>query len=1012
MGTTCKGSAPLAVIDALNRDKDIRPRVINMSFARDFKEKPSNDPCGKLDGRWRLSDLTDRVDKLELTVGELTTSVNNSCDAFRQILNIAEELSVVAVAGAGNCFSNCEAWTVDNTTKPVTWTRHMNAVSAFSLPAGFDTVVAVAAVGTDGKRSNFSSAHDYVDIAAPGGNYMPGILSTVPLLECKARTHAVTGSTYWDPSGCGIDSPPAECPDATTLDSNPFNEPTGCGHRVGYASGTSMASPFVAGVVAHMLNRYPEATPGQVRQALAESAQDRGDPGKDDEYGHGIVQPLAAIERLGEIIAESAVKNPRILVTPAQLDIDAGSSASYTVALASKPSGDVTVIVDAAVPAAAGVRVAPANLTFAQTNWQQPQTVTVTVPQRHLGASQPLPVSQTATAGGYDSAANVDVTLNVRADESAPTLASIEVHRQGLPGISPPIPLKPVFSPDITSYTVTVPEGLSYVTVDAMASAGSRLAVPSSPPDARPDNGGYQVSLSGPVGVPSSDRADKPGTSAAVGERFLEVVGDDWSGAVIVASSENFPDGLTAASLAGALRAPILLTPRDRLDPSVARFVRDNDVREIVIMGGTAAISDSVKRELDAIIADRGWSSRLWGQDRYRTALEIAERVVRDAGAVGDLCGTNQRSVFIATGRNSADALAASPAAYAAKMPVLLVDPRQRTLHSGVRDFIREHGIETAVILGGNAAVPERLQQQIQALGSINRVSRVAGPDRFATAAQLATQIVSKCYDAVETIGLANGRGFADALAAGPLTAELQGVMLLTGPDDVPPATLDAMTQIGKEAQLVNVTLALLAVGDIAQADNAVTEANNTAGRQLHGKPALGTVDSITAGGGGFSCAIRTDGTVQCWGWNNHDQSDPPTGRFAAVSAGGFHACGIRTNGTVECWGRNNHGQSDPPAGQFTAVTAGDNHSCGIRTNGAVACWGSNRRGETDPPTGQFITEPASQPDTDAPPLTDAVESISTAASDTQEDVHVWLTVTDPQRPGTTTRYQVIIRQE
>ena len=210
---------------------------------------------------------------------------------------------------------------------------------------------------------------------------------------------------------------------------------------------------------------------------------------------------------------------------------------------------------------------------------------------------------------------------------------------------------------------------------------------------------------------------------------------------------------------------------------------------------------------------------------------------------------------------------------------MLLVDPKARTLHNGVRAFIRTHGIEAAVILGGTSAVPKRLEQQLNELSSINRVPRIEGKDRYETAAQLATEIVSKCYDNVETIGLANGQGFADALAAGPLTAELHGVMLLTGPDDIPPATLDAMTQIGKEAQLVNIALSVLAIGDIATDDAPVAEALQTAGNQLHGQPALGTAIAISAGYTN-SCGIRTNGTAQCWGSNHQGESDPPPGQF------------------------------------------------------------------------------------------------------------------------------------
>ena len=173
----------------------------------------------------------------------------------------------------------------------------------------------------------------------------------------------------------------------------------------------------------------------------------------------------------------------------------------------------------------------------------------VTAAEGTSGADQPIVVSHDASGGGYDDVDIAGVNVNVREDTPAPSLMALDVYLPGLLGTSPPISLQPTLSPETASYSVTVPAGTSYVTVEARAASGFRLEEPSSPPDADPGRSGYQVRLEAQVRPPSPDRADKPGTSAAVGERFLEVVGDEWSGSIIVASSENFPDGLAAASL-------------------------------------------------------------------------------------------------------------------------------------------------------------------------------------------------------------------------------------------------------------------------------------------------------------------------------------------------------------------------------------------------------------------------------------------------------------------------------
>ncbi len=904
-------SATAGIANAVNNGA----RVINMSFRTPAES----------DGF--VIEATDFAKKYEYT-----SAPETQADSVKVALMAAYKAGVVNIAAAGNCGSADDRSMIDNETGESAtktgyeWNKCDRQHMAHA-PASYDEyTISVASIDADGQRSDFSTANSHVDIAAPGSD----IVSALPR-ELRPGANQKEFEKLYGPR-----------------------------------SGTSQAAPFVAGVVAHMLNRYPQATPAQIRQALENTAADRGPEGRDEQYGYGIVRPREAIFRLHEILGLNRIYNIRVTAEVCAPDDDTPSCPEPAVLTLRATSGSRSRSpshYSVEVPRAASYM----SVTFDYEHDERPRAPYAFPPDSESQAGHqfrfPTHADRTQlTISLFDWKGDPYLSPYVlnftRAGsdqaETEPELASLGVwDRSCGPGLSsgPHVcpsgsvaAIAPGFDPAVRSYSVTVPEGTQLVTIDRVAAAGFELGE-ASPADADPLTPGYQVRVAAPVSVPQSDRADKPATSAAVGERFLEVVGSSWSGAVIIASAENFPDGLAAASLAGALRAPILLTPRDRLHPAVAEFIRDHPVGEIVIMGGPAAISNAVQDELRRVSGITN-VPRLWGADRYETAIEIAERVVRDAGDVGQLCGTSSRAVFIATGRNSADALAASPAAYAAQMPVLLVDPKARALHAGVADFIEDHGIDTAVIQGGTSAVPARVHEQLSDLVSINRVSRVAGPDRFATAAQLARDVTSRCYDhGVEAIGLANGQGFEDALAAGPLVAELNGVMLLTRPDDVPPATVDAMTQIGKEAQLTNITLALLAIGDIAQTPNAVTKANNTSGRNLHRPPALGAAKTIAAGAD-HTCAIAIDSTVVCWNANGDVGTTTPAGRFTALSAGDssdWYPCGIMENRTIRCWGEGR--RSESPAGEFTDVAVGRRDACGIRTDGAIQCWGNTRLG-------------------------------------------------------------------
>jgi alpha-tubulin suppressor-like RCC1 family protein len=136
--------------------------------------------------------------------------------------------------------------------------------------------------------------------------------------------------------------------------------------------------------------------------------------------------------------------------------------------------------------------------------------------------------------------------------------------------------------------------------------------------------------------------------------------------------------------------------------------------------------------------------------------------------------------------------------------------------------------------------------------------------------------------------------------------------------------------------------------------------------------PALvaGSFRSITAGLV-HSCAIRTDNTIACWGYNGFGALGDtsffitdapqvvtiPTSRsFSEVAAGQNHSC-ARAETDVWCWGANEHGQVGKGStsrmefpfaitGSWRSIAAGGNHTCGVRSDHTLACWGANEFGQ------------------------------------------------------------------
>ena len=62
----------------------------------------------------------------------------------------------------------------------------------------------------------------------------------------------------------------------------------------------------------------------------------------------------------------------------------------------------------------------------------------------------------------------------------------------------------------------------------------------------------------------------------------------------------------------------------------------------------------------------------------------------------------------------------------------------------------------------------------------------------------------------------------------------------------------------------------------------------------------LGTVLAVSAGSG-HTCAVRSDGQLVCFGWNDDGQCDVPTdlGAILAVSAGVRNTCAVRSDGQL-----------------------------------------------------------------------------------------------------------------
>ncbi|RPI22082.1 MAG: hypothetical protein EHM61_23175, partial [Acidobacteria bacterium] len=173
--------------------------------------------------------------------------------------------------------------------------------SAPRYPAAYPGVIAVGSIDLSGARAPYSNYGSHISVVAPGGNsatdsnddgYVDGVLSIG------------------------------------------WNEDTDKPAYV-FKQGTSMAAPHVAGVVSLLLGKKPGMPPAEIKQVLEKTALDIGDPGKDDEYGYGLVDPVKALKEVTSVSSQ-----PKLIVSTLSLDFGS-TETEMTVTISNGGGGDL-----------------------------------------------------------------------------------------------------------------------------------------------------------------------------------------------------------------------------------------------------------------------------------------------------------------------------------------------------------------------------------------------------------------------------------------------------------------------------------------------------------------------------------------------------------------------------------------------------------------------------------------------------------------------------------------------
>lgn len=473
-------------------------------------------------------------------------------------------------------------------------------------------------------------------------------------------------------------------------------------NRSGYATadGTSMASPFVAGVAALVWGLHPELTAEQVKIDLEGSALDLGTLGRDSSYGFGRVNAYWAVR---------FAAHAETLPSPAKVAWAGG-------------------------------------IILGETGANSSTKASLTVPPRAFGLE---PEKQVAVRLG----SLPEVPAFPR--EIIPAGEGISVEWEGLSQKS--LSLNVLLKAD----QIPASDSLGYLyhwTGSRWIKVGGGLGradMPQGITTGITEPGIYRVGFEA---LPQENRIageDRIQTAIKISQaNFL--TGADT---VLLARSDDFPDALAGAPLAYKYHAPILLTEVTSLPDSILQELKRLNPRKIILLGGTAAIFTSIETKLKSLATVQ----RIGGSNRFATASGIAAEL----GMVGE--------AVLVNGNNYPDAITMAAVAAQRGVPILLTE--KNALPVETDSTLRKYSVSRTDVIGGEGVISSQI------LGSLPCPTRLAGTDRYATAAA-----VLQAYPPQgRLVYLATGENFPDALTGGVVAALNNSRIVLVpaqGPSD------------------------------------------------------------------------------------------------------------------------------------------------------------------------------------------------------------------------------------
>ena len=326
-------------------------------------------------------------------------------------------------------------------------------------------------------------------------------------------------------------------------------------------------------------------------------------------------------------------------------------------------------------------------------------------------------------------------------------------------------------------------------------------------------------------------------------ETAVKISKEGWkngSDKVVIINGDVSIDGIISTPLATTYNAPILLVEKNNVPNSVKSELKRLNPKDIIIIGDENAISKTTANQIKSTV--NASQTRLNGSNRYETSLLIAKEIDKNHDV---------EKVYITNANGGeVDALTIAAKAGQDKQPIILTD--KNSITDNTYKWLKSEDLQNAYFIGGPQMISTNVINKVNGITKDSVTNnRVYGADRHETNAN----VIKKFYtdDELEAVLVAKSDVLVDALAAGPLAANLKSPILIT-----PKTYVSAYHKENLEAKSANkvykigggLTSKVMSsiASSLSKHNTTPTEPGNSGGKTVMIDPGHGGSDTGTTG--------------------------------------------------------------------------------------------------------------------------------------------------------------------